>query len=100
MPIFRVACDDCNIIDMNSFMVQDHIWESITTNKEIILCIKCAEKRLGRRITLHDLKPCNISDMMFMGAYIGQATTNMPKEDILLDSHKWWAGHRYYDYPK
>lgn len=38
-------------------MLEDEVWYSIA-EKSDILCIGCAEKALGRQITIKDLRPC------------------------------------------
>ncbi|ASU02424.1 hypothetical protein P162_0059 [Bacteriophage T5-like cott162] len=44
-------------------MVEDWVWDQIRKEqpKDIVLCFTCMERRLGRKITLKDLKhvPCN-----------------------------------------
>lgn len=55
-------CRDCeNYHEM--CMVEDWVWDKIRGEQpvDVVLCFPCMEKRLGRRITLKDLKhvPCN-----------------------------------------
>lgn len=53
-----VACDDCRAdVHGKQFMVQDALWTKISRGKEpCILCILCAEKRLGRRFEVEDFQ--------------------------------------------
>lgn len=50
-------CDDCKI-DVNkiseSFILEDTIWPS----EAQFLCVGCVEKRIGRRLSREDFKPC------------------------------------------
>ena len=48
-------CDKCNG-DFEMVMIKNHLWESICETYEEIICDKCIEKRLGRRIEFNDLK--------------------------------------------
>lgn len=50
-------CEDCKVDQAGiMFYVNDQLWEQIS-RKQIpcILCIRCSEKRIGRRFTLDDL---------------------------------------------
>ncbi|UQT65277.1 hypothetical protein BD13_127 [Salmonella phage BD13] len=55
-------CRDCEQYH-EMCMVEDWVWDQIRKEqpKDIILCFTCMERRLGRKITLKDLKhvPCN-----------------------------------------
>jgi hypothetical protein len=59
-----VPCDDCREdVSGKIFMVHDALWNKINGGQEpCILCILCAEKRLGRRFKVEDFQPsppCN-----------------------------------------
>ena len=48
-------CQQCAKESFGWFMLNDSLWESITTN-ERFLCLSCCEKRLNKSIGLDDLK--------------------------------------------
>jgi hypothetical protein len=58
--IARHTCLDCgvNVIEVGDYcMVQEEIWrDTLALGWDDNLCIACIEKRLGRRLTPHDLK--------------------------------------------
>jgi hypothetical protein len=49
-------CVECHRVP-NCPMLHDSVWLPIADKKDL-LCVVCAEKRLGRKITLADLLPC------------------------------------------
>ena len=57
--INRCFCGDCGIftIDENYYMVHDSIWERYGNGKGM-LCIKCLEKRMHRKLTRSDFTTC------------------------------------------
>lgn len=58
-------CDDCQSFSI-FMMLHDEIWNSISDgNPELFLCPRCMEKRVGRKITLSDLKICNVNYPFF-----------------------------------
>lgn len=59
-PVRRFECDEC-LKTPNAPMLKDEIWEKIS-HKKGRLCIKCAEQRMGRKITFADLLPCVAND--------------------------------------
>lgn len=90
-------CDDCKTQDMNVFMLRHEVWEKIGTPCTY-LCLPCTEKRLGRKVTLHDLRPCSISYTMLMGAYIGKNTPNLPSDEVLLDGSQHKQDHSHFTF--
>ena len=72
-------CKDCGLAaglkegEMLPFYLKDDLWNSITDTHDI-LCFDCAEKRLGRPITLNDLKDCALTRMMLLGVRIARQT--------------------------
>lgn len=42
-------------------ILKDHIWKKIAEKHEF-LCAGCIEERLGRKLTMQDMKPCGITD--------------------------------------
>lgn len=53
-----VPCDDCHEdVSGKIFMVHDPLWKQISDGQDpCILCILCAEKRLGRRFEIEDFQ--------------------------------------------
>jgi hypothetical protein len=74
-------CKDCGK-GPNCPMLKDEVWGRIGGVK-VLLCIKCAETRLKRRITLKDLQPCYGNDW---GVIIAKRA--FPKLDI-TDYEAW-----------
>lgn len=67
------------------FILHDDLWSRVAPRRTRfgrkgvgILCFKCAEERLGRPITLLDLKDCGITREMLLGAYIVLRDTSGP----------------------
>ena len=65
------GCKDCKIPlgpDYGMVMVHDKLWEEISDNFWDVICAKCMETRMGRKITEDDFKseciPCN-EDWLF-----------------------------------
>jgi hypothetical protein len=55
---------DCgvNTSEANEYyMLHNHIWNAISKTKGGMLCIGCAEKRLGRRLTAADFSVCELN---------------------------------------
>ena len=53
-------CEDCSG-DIDCPMIHDETWDSKAT-QETLLCLSCFETRLGRAISLEDLRPCPWTD--------------------------------------
>lgn len=54
----RLRCIDCGIdttITNNTYMLRDDIWAQINPRIDGMLCIACAERRLGHPFTPDDL---------------------------------------------
>ena len=48
------GCADCGVdTKVEYYMVHKELWKS-ATHKEILLCVGCLEKRIGRRLTPAD----------------------------------------------
>lgn len=60
----KFMCIDCRV-DTGKigehYMLQDHIWLSITDSRRGMLCIGCLENRLGRRLALHDFNDSHVN---------------------------------------
>lgn len=76
-------CDSCSTDEFLDYMVKDALWLSVAKPREV-LCLKCFEARLGRKVQLLDLKPCPLTYDMFLGAYIAGNTAEPPPEQVLL----------------
>jgi len=63
------GCDDCGKKSPAMFLLHTALWDSIA-EPDTYLCLKCTEKRLGRKITWEDLSPCGVSDMLLLGALL------------------------------
>lgn len=64
----RFYCRDCEQYH-EMCVVEDYVWDMIRKDqsKDIILCFPCMEKRLGRKITLKDLKHVPANAPYFIG---------------------------------
>lgn len=53
-----VECDDCSDdVHGKQFFLEDRTWAQIARGQDpLILCILCAEKRLGRRLRVEDFQ--------------------------------------------
>lgn len=71
------SCKDCGAPAglkpgcMVAFYVHDELWNSFADTHDV-LCFDCAEKRLGRPITLADLKDCFLTRVMQLGVRIAK----------------------------
>ena len=58
------CCVDCDINTFihtdDYFMVKHKIWKKFGVGTEM-LCVNCLEKRMGRKITKHDLLNCQLN---------------------------------------
>ena len=75
-------CLDCGAVaghkvgDMEPFYLHDALWNSIADTHDA-LCFDCTEKRLGRLITLNDLKECGLTRCMLLGIRIANQTRTL-----------------------
>lgn len=75
----RTKCSDCGIVagykpgTMQAFYLHDELWNSIADTHDV-LCFDCTEKRLGRPITLDDLKDCALTRCMLLGVRVYNQT--------------------------
>ncbi len=73
----NICCKDCGLAagfkegDMIAFYLHDELWNSFADTHDI-LCFDCAQKRLGRPITLSDLKECGLTRCMRLGIRIAR----------------------------
>lgn len=60
-----MKCNDCKkditLNPIDYFMINDDLWNSITEDSEIFLCIDCVENKLSRNLTISDFTPCSIN---------------------------------------
>src|SRR4051812_32294503 len=83
-------CQDCGhkiSSDKNMIMLKDDVWLSIA-DKEDVLCDKCIEKRLGRKLRYSDLPNediwCNIWYVQYNGFLVAENTSIVEK--ILIEA--------------
>lgn len=50
--------------EVDFYMLHDNIWASICPQVESMLCLKCAEKRLGHSLTREEIKPCFLTEVI------------------------------------
>lgn len=57
-------CADCDMDTSEEYyMVHDILWDSITHDRYIMLCILCLERRLGRRLNAGDFTDAIVNDL-------------------------------------
>ena len=57
-------CGDCKQASPKLFMVQDDLWVWHIAGPDL-LCIHCAEQRLGRPFQKSDFKLCSVNNWVF-----------------------------------
>ena len=72
------VCDDCRLESPTMIMLKNSLWSLIAESKEI-LCYKCIENRLGRKLTLDDLK---FSRMLREGMLIAKVALQSSDREI------------------
>jgi Protein of unknown function (DUF3085) len=53
---FCLDCDSDTFLSQEYYMLKDRLWKQIHPKIEGMLCLKCAERRLGRALTGQDFK--------------------------------------------
>lgn len=74
------VCDICFKEYPIQIMIKDELWKKVRLPhlpKGGVFCASCIEAKLGRKLTLADLHPCGITDIMLLGAAIAQGD-NLP----------------------
>lgn len=71
-----IGCDDCGMTTMSVLMLQDELWAKVALRSRI-LCHNCIEERLGRPLTLRDLKPCGATNQIILGARLALNTPDL-----------------------
>ena len=56
------TCPDCGQDFPNLFIVTDDLWKEFGVGKGV-LCLSCFEKRMGRALTINDLKDCPVNEL-------------------------------------
>lgn len=60
--IYKTGCKDCSKCAV-MYMVKNEVWDKITDgDRSTLLCLWCAEKRLGRRIEVSDLSDAPVNN--------------------------------------
>jgi hypothetical protein len=62
-------CDQCGDPQPAMYILKNDLWLAHAQKHEYI-CLDCFENRLGRCITIHDLKSCGITNSMLLGIRI------------------------------
>ena len=60
---FCMDCDADTYVSQQYYVLKDRLWKRINPSIDGMLCLPCAEKRLGRSLTRRDFKnvPNNIN---------------------------------------
>ena len=75
---YQYYCMDCSILDPPLFIVHDDLWFSIFPDKSSgMICWNCFEIRLGRKLTLSDLKRVPINSSYFIGFELGVSSERL-----------------------
>ena len=61
------TCAGCGRQTYDYYVVHDSVWLSVMPSKKGLLHFSCLENRLGRRLTLDDLKDCPANDLIRVG---------------------------------
>ena len=90
----RFLCMDCSIDTGKAgehYMLLDEIWNQVCSSPLGMLCVRCLERRLGRRLTKNDFNNSYINSMNFApkSAVLSSRLTGEPLEagdDVLSPS--------------
>jgi hypothetical protein len=70
-------------------MLKGHLWQSITSDRQDVVCFVCCERRLGRRIERRDLLACEMNNLEnWVGhddLYVTHEELCAPLEDTWVD---------------
>ena len=58
------VCPDCGKPWPDQFIVHNYLWKEFGVGYGV-LCFQCFEKRMGRKLTVFDLKACSINGLAF-----------------------------------
>lgn len=51
----HISCADCKRLSSVNFVVYDVVWrKAVGRDVDLVLCLRCTEVRLERRLTIHD----------------------------------------------
>lgn len=64
-----MVCMDCRQPEPMTFVVHDVLWAAAGLTKGVI-CPKCFEARIGRKLEITDLKVCPANEPIFYGSLI------------------------------
>ena len=59
-------CAECNRPNVEDYMVHDNVWRRVAGHRDF-LHVACLEKRLGRRMAIHDFTFCKANGGVFLG---------------------------------
>jgi len=60
----RFFCMDCDVdtyVNEQYYMLKDRLWRKIHPSTDGMLCLSCAEKRLGRPLTRRDFTSARLN---------------------------------------
>ena len=60
-------CKICNQFNPTSYMVKNSVWIEAGFEPNDIVCFKCLEKKLRRKLELSDFPKYKINDLIFFG---------------------------------
>jgi hypothetical protein len=62
-----MRCKICNEPYPTSYMVKNHIWRESEFEATDIVCLKCLEHRLKRKLVEKDFIRAKINELLFLG---------------------------------
>jgi hypothetical protein len=68
---YYTSCEDCGTRPYTSYMVKREIWPKDKKS----LCLCCLSKRLGRSIELSDFRPCQMTNLIWLGYMLAKGET-------------------------
>jgi hypothetical protein len=58
---FCMDCDVDTYVNQQFYMLKDRLWKRINPSVDGMLCLPCAEKRLGRSLSRKDFKDVRVN---------------------------------------
>lgn len=62
-------CAGCGVKPFTGYMIHDELWNEVSQGDNL-LCLSCFTARLGRPLELTDFKPCQLTNLILLGASI------------------------------
>lgn len=62
------------------YMLKDHVWKAIAKDPEDMMCMDCAEKALGHKLTITEIMICPLNTMFndYTRSILKQANVQVP----------------------